>query len=166
MNESEKSFDELECLASDESEELTELLDEAGDESERGESESDEVMRELELLRRRLAESEEREKRSARGWRELCELYPDCDLSLVSESFEKAVAEGVPPAAAYALEMRRREIGRARIENANRRGREMSTGKIGNVNDSLYSPDEVRAMTPSEVRENYQKIRLSMKSWK
>ena len=113
-----------------------------------------------------MAESEERERRAERGWRELCELYPDCDLSLVSEGFEKALAEGIPPAAAYALELRRLESNQKKIENANRRGREMSTGRVGRADDSLYSPDEVRAMTQSEVRENYQKIRLSMKSWK
>jgi hypothetical protein len=69
-------------------------------------------------------------------------------------------------AAAYALELRRLESNQKKIENANRRGREMSTGRVGRADDSLYSPDEVRAMTQSEVRENYQKIRLSMKSWK
>lgn len=120
---------------------------------------------ELEHLREQLAQSEEKARRTAEGWRELCELFPDADISLMPESFERAIESGVPPAAAYALELRRQQRLTEQIEMANNRGRRNSAGRAGAVDDSLYSPDEVRAMTQSEVRANYEKIRLSMKSW-
>ena len=76
-----------------------------------------------------------------------------------------ALERGIPPAAAYALEMRRREVTELKIARADRKAREQSFGRIETAEDSLYSPSEVRAMKPAEVRKNIEKIRRSMKSW-
>lgn len=121
---------------------------------------------ELESLRRRLETAERTAREISAGWREFSELYPEADLSSLPDSFNSAIERGIPPAAAYALEMRRREITRARIEEADRKARELSSGRINGAEDSLYSPDEVRAMPPAEVRKNIEKIRRSMKSWR
>ena len=121
---------------------------------------------ELDSLRRRLEVAERTAREISAGWREFTELYPDADISSLPDSFNADIKRGIPPAAAYALEMRRREVRRARIEAADRRAREMSSGRISTTDDSLYSPDEVRAMPPSEVRKNMEKIRRSMKSWR
>ena len=121
---------------------------------------------ELDSLRRRLEVAERTAREISAGWREFTELYPDADISSLPDSFNADIERGIPPAAAYALEMRRREVRRARIEAADRRAREMSSGRISTTDDSLYSPDEVRAMPPSEVRKNMEKIRRSMKSWR
>ena len=61
----------------------------------------------------------------------------------------------------------RREIDlRRRADEVNRRNASLSAGRVGsNVAPEYYTPDEVRAMSPSEVRENYAKIRASMKKW-
>ena len=121
---------------------------------------------ELDALRRRLEVAERTAQEISAGWREFTELYPDADISSLPDSFNADIERGIPPAAAYALELRRREVRRAKIEAADRRAREMSSGRINSTDDSLYSPDEVRAMPPSEVRKNMEKIRRSMKSWR
>ena len=121
---------------------------------------------ELDTLRRRLEVAERTAREISAGWREFTELYPDADISSLPDSFNADIERGIPPAAAYALELRRREVRRAKIEAADKRSREMSAGKISTTDDSLFSPDEVRAMPPSEVRKNMEKIRRSMKSWR
>lgn len=121
---------------------------------------------ELEALRRRVETAERTAREISAGWREFSELYPEADLSSLPDSFNAAIERGIPPAAAYALEMRRREVTREKIEAADRRAREQSFGRINGAEDSLYSPDEVRKMPPAEVRKNIDKIRRSMKSWR
>ncbi len=123
------------------------------------------LLGELEALRRRVEVAERTAREISAGWREFSELYPEADIASLPDSFNSAIERGIPPAAAYALEMRRREVTKGRIEAADRRARELSAGKLQPIEDSLYSPEEVRAMSPSEVRKNMQKIRRSMKSW-
>lgn len=120
---------------------------------------------ELEDLRAKLENAERVAKEITAGWREFTELYPDADISTLPDSFNAALERGIPPAAAYALELRRREVTRLRIAEADRKARELSSGRINEAEDSLYSPAEVRAMKPAEVRKNIEKIRRSMKSW-
>lgn len=121
---------------------------------------------ELEALRLRLENAERTAREISAGWREFTELYPEADLSALPDSFNAAIERGIPPAAAYALEMRRREVRLSRIEAADKRAREQSSGRIIGAEEALYSPEEVRAMPPSEVRKNIEKIRRSMKSWR
>ena len=133
------------------------------------ESEQDErstLLSELESLRSRLETAERTAREISAGWREFTELYPDADMSSLPDSFNSAIERGIPPAAAYALELRRKEVRLARIKAADQRARELSAGKLDPADDTLYSPDEVRAMQPAEVRKNIEKIRRSMKSWR
>ena len=133
------------------------------------ESEQDErstLLSELESLRSRLETAERTTREISAGWREFTELYPDADMSSLPDSFNSAIERGIPPAAAYALELRRKEVRLARIKAADQRARELSAGKLDPADDTLYSPDEVRAMPPAEVRKNIEKIRRSMKSWR
>ncbi len=142
--------------------ELPEEIPEEEDTSE----DSRDLLSELESLRRRVETAERTAREISEGWREFTELYPEADLSSLPDSFNTALERGIPPAAAYALEMRRREVTRAKIEAADRKARELSSGRINEAEDSLYSPAEVRAMPPTEVRKNIEKIRRSMKSWR
>ncbi len=121
---------------------------------------------ELEDLRIKLEKAERVAREITEGWREFTELYPDADISTLPDSFNAALERGIPPAAAYALELRRREVEQLKIARADRKAREQSFGKIETAEDSLYSPAEVRAMKPAEVRKNIDKIRRSMKSWR
>lgn len=55
---------------------------------------------------------------------------------------------------------------RVKADEINRRNAARSAGRAGtNASPEYYSPDEVRAMSAAQVRENYQKIRASMKKW-
>lgn len=120
---------------------------------------------EIEGLRAKLENAERAAREITAGWREFTELYPDADISSLPDSFNAALERGIPPAAAYALELRRREVTDRRIAEADRKARSLSSGRINEAEDSLYSPAEVRAMKPAEVRKNIEKIRRSMKSW-
>ncbi|MBO5937927.1 MAG: hypothetical protein J6Q82_00305 [Clostridia bacterium] len=63
-------------------------------------------------------------------------------------------------------ELRRELDLRRHADEVNRRNASLSAGRVGtNVAPEYYTPDEVRAMSPTEVRENYEKIRASMKKW-
>lgn len=121
---------------------------------------------ELEDLRTKLEKAERVAREITEGWREFTALYPDADISTLPDSFNAALERGIPPAAAYALELRRREVEQLKIARADRKAREQSFGRIESAEDSLYSPAEVRAMKPAEVRKNIEKIRRSMKSWR
>ncbi len=149
-------------------EDISELPDEIHETEVESEvnDEAPDLQAELEDLRSRLETAERTAREISAGWREFIELYPDADISSLPDSFNADIERGIPPAAAYALEMRRREVRRTKIEAADRRAREMSSGRINRAEDSLYSPDEVRAMPPAEVRKNIEKIRRSMKSWR
>ena len=141
------------------------IIEEEAPAEEAAEEERD-LHAEIEALRRKLESAERTAREISAGWREFTELYPDADISSLPDSFNAALERGIPPAAAYALELRRREVTRLKIEEAERKGREFSSGRIETAEDSLYSPDEVRAMPPAEVRKNMEKIRRSMKSWR
>ena len=158
-------MDETIEMIPDEAPEASEIPEESVEETEPAEEPVD-LSTELEDLRRRLEVAERTAREISAGWREFTELYPDADLSSLPDSFNADIERGIPPAAAYALELRRREVRRTKIEAADKRAREMSSGKIRSTDDALYSPDEVRAMPPAEVRKNIEKIRRSMKSWR
>lgn len=145
--------------------ELTEEIhEEVPEESAVNDRES--LLSELEALRSRLETAERTAREISAGWREFTELYPEADISTLPDTFNSAIENGIPPAAAYALEMRRKEVRLARMKAADQRARELSAGKLDPADDTLYSPEEVRAMPPSEVRKNIEKIRRSMKSWR
>ena len=97
---------------------------------------------------------------------EFSALFPDTPLSDLSDRVWEAVKNGVPIAAAYALEQHRNAMAQARANQVLQRNRERSAGAIGQPDEEYFSPAEVRAMSQAEVRRNYQKIMLSMQKWK
>lgn len=123
-------------------------------------------MEELKSLRSEVERLRAEAQRLAEGYAELMDLYPSAQLSSMPDSFKEAVRQGVPPAAAYALEMRRREVRAKRAESARKSAEKTSVGKISTVDDGLFTPDEVRGMSRREVRENYGRIMESMRRWK
>lgn len=97
---------------------------------------------------------------------EFSSLFPDTPLSELSDRVWEAVKNGVPIAAAYALERHRNAMAQDRANQVLQRNRERSTGAVGQAEEEYFSPAEVRAMSQAEVRKNYQKIMLSMQKWK
>ena len=97
--------------------------------------------------------------------REFQALYPEVPLSSIPDEILDGMYAGIPPAAGYALYLKReREKQKAadRINNANR---QRSSGSLTCADADYFSPAEVRAMSQSEVRKNYQKIMQSMQKW-
>ncbi|MBQ9796354.1 MAG: hypothetical protein IJW50_01405 [Clostridia bacterium] len=130
----------------------------------------------LELLRSELSEVrrllEERDKHLARlerlerEYTEFATLYPEVSLASIPLDVQEAVAGGTPLAAAYALSERRRQLEQAQAAQVNHTNRMRSSGALRPTENLEFSPAEVRAMTPEEVRENLPKIMRSMQKWK
>ena len=113
-------------------------------------------------LEKRRAETD----KAAREYAEFRALYPDADTEALPEDVLKSVEAGLPLAAAYALYEKRMQKRSADIAAHNESTRQVSFGSVGKSPESDYfTPDEVRAMSQSEVRANYSKILQSMKSW-
>lgn len=129
----------------------------------------EELEREVSELRERLREREELDRAQSRVARELdsfAELFPDTDLHEIPQSVWDEVRRGGSLCAGFALHIRLRELERERIAQKNERNRRMSSGSIlGGESESYYSPDEVKRMTPRQVREKYDDIIESMKHW-
>jgi hypothetical protein len=129
-------------------------------------SELDELRSELNLLKASLAERDARSSRVRKEYDEFRTLYPDVALNSLGDSVWNDVESGIPLAAAYALEERRRthEAELARLCNADTKKR--SAGSVQCGADGEFSPSEVRAMSPSDVRKNFSRIMRSMQKWR
>ncbi|MBQ8311178.1 MAG: hypothetical protein IJX80_09235 [Clostridia bacterium] len=117
------------------------------------------------MLKRMIAAQGAWDARIHREYGEFRDLYPDVALDSLPDALWKEVGNGVPLAAAYALAERKRMYDEARALNDNRKNRERSSGALNASAEDVYSPSEVRAMTPSEVRKNFSKIMQSMQKW-
>ena len=97
---------------------------------------------------------------------EFSALFPERSVDSIPDSVWKDVKDGIPLAAAYALYEKKTALRAEAARNANSKNGELSTGSIGREStESFYTPDEVRAMSRTEVRKNYSKIIESMKKW-
>ena len=131
--------------------------------------EKDELASLREELCRLRAELEERKnslERLGKEISEFSELFPNEPLTALPDSVWESVRGGIPLAAAYALYRRKTELRIEKANATNRKNNEMSTGAIGrDTTENFYTPDEVRAMSRSEIKKNYSKILDSMKKW-
>lgn len=135
--------------------EMNEIPTEAGDAL-------DALRAEAEALRAELAA----ERRVSEELREFCALYPETPATAIPDAVWEKVKGGIPLAAAYALHERRQLCTRQAAEAAQADGRVRSAGAVeGGAAEMPYTPAEVRAMSPEEVRRNYSTIIASMKRW-
>ena len=129
-------------------------------------SELEQLRGELKRLRSDMEAQRRAFERMGAECAEFCELYPDRSPGDLPDEVWACMRRGVPLAAAYALYERRR----ARIEEAARlqdeENRLRSSGSVETTKGGYLSPDEVRSMTPAEVKANYQSILLSMQKWR
>ena len=138
------------------------------DDTQKVESENDlEIMKkELEALRRELDEKKNAFERIGREFGEFYEIFPDTKIESIPDSVWESVKSGIPLSAAYALYEKKTSSRSALAERINEKNSVTSTGSVGrNTVENFYTPDEVRAMTRSEVRKNYSQIIESMKKW-
>ena len=97
---------------------------------------------------------------------EFSDVYPEKSLDSIPTEVWGSVKCGVPLAAAYALYEKKTAVQTEFAQAVNSRNAERSSGAVGRECDCLYySPDEVRQMSSSEVREKYNIIIESMKKW-
>ena len=121
---------------------------------------------EIARLRGELEESKLANERISSDISEFYRLFPDGKLENLPNEVREGVRSGIPLTASYALYEKRLEAERERIEAINRKNASLSSGRVGkNTQKEYFSPDEVRSMSQSEVRENYNKIIESMKKW-
>lgn len=92
-------------------------------------------------------------------------LYPEVAEGDIPDAVWEAARGGLPLEAAYALHERREALRRSAADEANRRNAAGAWGRTDTEEDGFLSPDEVRQMSPSEVRANYARITASMKHW-
>lgn len=126
----------------------------------------DELRGELSALRAELAEIRAKNERAKREYEEFAALYPDVSLADLPDAVRREVEAGLPLAAAYALEERRRQLTSLLAEKANASNRNRSSGGVKNTQSEFFTPEEVRTMSQSEVRANLSKIMRSMKKWR
>lgn len=127
---------------------------------------------ELELLREQIKqlkdELERRERETEQAAKELSdfrELFPNTDVAALPDSIWDSVRQGNSLAAAYAMHYRRQQLRAEAIHAANQKNASLSPGHAGDGSVEYYTPDEVRAMSRTEVKANYKKIIESMKKW-
>ena len=104
------------------------------------------------------------QERTLRAQREeFCALYPDVDLHSLPE--EVLSHSTLPLAAAYALYARRNALANERAAQANLQNAQKSSGSAQHdgESDGEYSLEEIRRMTPRQVRTRYQTILHSLK---
>lgn len=117
---------------------------------------------EAETLRAELAA----ERRVSVELREFCTLYPETPTEAIPDAVWDKVKGGIPLAAAYALHERRQLCAKQAAEAAQAATRARSSGAVeGGRGEMPYTPAEVKAMSPEEVRRNYTAIIASMKRW-
>lgn len=140
---------------------------EAADETESDSTDELETLRaEVASLRAQLSEERAVYSRVNAEYNEFARLYPEVPLTSLSEDIWESVKRGVPIAAAYALEERRAAVANMKANAVNDNNRRLSSGSVDRrTAEEYFSPDEVRAMTPGEVRANYSKIISSMSKW-
>ncbi len=117
---------------------------------------------ELEAYKNAAAEQEA----IAKQINEFSELFPDVSVRSIPDEVWDSVKQGNSLAAAYSVYERRITEAARRIELINQKNAEKAAGVAGkNLTQEFFSADDVRKMSPSEVRANYAKIRRSMEKW-
>lgn len=102
----------------------------------------------------------------ARQLAEFSELFPDISVRSIPDQVWDDVKQGNSLAAAYSVYERRITEAARRIESINAKNAQKSAGAVGkNMAQEFFSAEDVRRMSPSEVRANYAKIRRSMEKW-
>lgn len=121
---------------------------------------------EIDRLRAELEESRAANQKIADDISEFHRLFPNIELNALPDEVHENVRAGIPLSASYALYEKRLAAERERIDAINRQNARKSSGAAGkNTPKEYFSPEEVRSMSQSEVRENYKKIIDSMKKW-
>lgn len=128
-------------------------------------SELEGLRSELKQLREEIAKRDRMLERMGLECEEFQTLYPNVSLSTLPDEVWEDIRKGVPIAAAYALAERKRHCLNEAAKRSNQQNAARTSGPLSSLPAEYYSPAEVRAMSQSEVRANYQKIMKSIQQW-
>ncbi len=124
------------------------------------------LQNEIASLREALSKKE-REEAILGELEEFHRLFPQVSVGELPTEVAQSVDRGIPLSAAYALYEKKRAISELRAKQINEENAVRAAGKAGKGTVGEYfSPEEVRAMSQKQVRENYARIRESMKNWR
>ena len=124
-----------------------------------------ELREELKEIKAQLASRDAARRRAEGEYEEFRALYPGIPLSSLPDSVWEDIQSGVPLAAAFALAERRRTLLEESARAQNRENKKRAPSGLEGTETPYFSPAEVRAMTPEEVRNQYDKIIASMQKW-
>lgn len=124
------------------------------------------LLLEIDRLKAELSKCDAAALRLVHETEEFRALYPSIDPTELPDAVWKDVAKGTPIAAAYALFERRRYCIEQKATEYNLANEKRSAGSLEATEKDFYSPAEVRAMSQTEVRANYDKIMRSMQKWR
>ena len=122
------------------------------------EGETDELGDRIELLRQRQSVDSE--------YLEFARLFPGVEIANLPDSVCESVRRGVPLAAAYALYEKKNALSAYDAAATNEKNASLSFQLKENGGEKYFSPDEVKAMSREDVRENYSRIIESMRHWR
>ena len=129
--------------------------------------EAETLRRELSELRAHVEEQRLKEEKTLRELEDFGRLFPDIAFDSIDGAVWEKVRDGLPLSAAYALCEREKEMQKLYADQINLRNTAASAGSAGgSPKFEYFSPDEVKAMSREEVRENYASIRRSMDYWR
>lgn len=129
--------------------------------------EAEALRRELSDLRAYIEDQKAKEEKALFELEEFRRLFPDVSIDSIEEAIWERVRDGLPLSAAYAVCQREKELQKTLAEQINIRNSAASAGSAGApLRLDYFSPDEVKAMSGEEVRQNYANIRRSMDYWR
>lgn len=124
---------------------------------------------EIASLREELRIRDEKERVDSRILKELSEFreyFPDVDVNQIPDEVWQQVRGGASMSAAFALNLRKLEISKSKVEGFNNQNRRLSAGSLlDGEGEKYYSPLEVKKMTPAQVKAHYDEIIESMRHW-
>ena len=149
---------------------IEEVEDVTGDASQTEEIDEVSLLKaELEVLRMELKSRDEREAINSRILKELTEFeeyFPEVDIQSIPEEIWEQVKCGASLSASFALNLRKIEIERKKVNDFNEKNRRMSAGSLmKNDGEKYYSPSEVKRMSQAQVKAHYDEILESMRHW-
>lgn len=128
--------------------------------------ELDSLRAEITRLQTQLEEKEREQAKAMQELEEFHRLFPHVPIRTIPQSVWNNRQNGIPLNAAYALYECEQARQFALAESVNRSNADRSAGQAGtHTAKEYFSADEVRAMTPQQVHEQYAVIRRSMQSW-
>ena len=124
---------------------------------------------EILTLREELKLLEDMKKHSERVLSEVNEfsmLFPEKSIDAIPEEVWEQVRHGSSLAASFALYEKKRSYMEEKAQGINRKNASLSAGLAGvDTSCEYFTQEQVRAMSRAEVKQNYSKIRESMKKW-